>query len=264
MTQATRNMQRNKSRSRLYDAIQGTKQLTGDAGISANWTVLFNAAAAVGDTYTVGDYYFEFVANGSEDYTTEGTSADPVLITIGTATTDATKAASGLVLGIHGFAATAAWGFLHPDDSVGCSSSTGTVTFNFWPGLQANAATYITEVSSVGTDATVTNVSDGTVMPDISLMHATTAIDTTGFDATNEQFYNLEDGDFIGQRVQIIVDTIESSDTPTILGNLTSSTTAYVMAQFQAAEEILELIWTGTSWKEIGVTDTEVTFTASA
>ena len=71
--------QKTKSRSKLYNAINGAKALTGTAGLSANWTILFNELAAVGDTIQVGPYYFEFVAEGSEDTPLEsiGTAADP-------------------------------------------------------------------------------------------------------------------------------------------------------------------------------------------
>ena len=162
--------QKSKSRAKLWDAIDGAKELTGAGGVSANWTILFPNLAAATDTLVIGGFYFQFVADGSEDTAGDsaGTSADPHLITIG-GTPTATTAAANLVTSLLAETATTGkWGFLHPVNATGASSSTGTVTINFYPGTQANAATYIPDATFVGTDPTISNVSDGTALKVLS------------------------------------------------------------------------------------------------
>jgi hypothetical protein len=240
--------QKTKSRTKLYQALEGAKELTGAAGTGAQWTILFNAVAAVADTITIGNYVFEFVADGSEDYTKAGTAADPVLVSIG-GTPSTTEAATNLVAALHGFAGTSAFGYLHPIDATGASSSTATVTINFFPGTFANAATYIT-TNDTTTPPTITNVSDGTACPRISPDVNNNIIDTTGYDATNQQYYYLEDGQ-LGQTAKVSIKTLTTGDTPTILGNLSEAGVAMVECEFITAEpgQVVTFDWTGSVWE---------------
>lgn len=238
---------KNKSRARLYDAISGVNALVGAAGKSSTWTILFPNLAAATDTYIIGGYYFQFVADGSEDYTKAGTVLDPVLVTIG-GTPTATTAAANLVTAMHAFAGTSAWGFLYPDDSVGASNSTGTVTINFWPGTAQNAVTYITEVSSVGTNATITNTVAGVEPKRISFNHSLNTINTTGSSIAKE-YYVLPDGDNVGDTANILTVVTAGSDTPTIVGKLQDGATANVEALFvTGAGKSASFIWSGTAW----------------
>lgn len=245
-----RNVQKSKSRSKLWDALSGVNELTGAAGTSANWTIQFPNLAAAGDTVTVGPYVFQFVADGSEDTAGDsaGTAADPHLITIG-GTPSATTAATALTAALLAETeTTGAWGFLHPVNATGASSSTDTVTINFFPGTFANAATYIT-TSSDGTEPTVANVSDGTTLPVLNTDVKWNILDTTGFSTTNKQYYYLPDGKEVGEECGVLIKTITSSDTPTIVGSLTDGGTDQVEALFAALEDSgATFMWNGARW----------------
>lgn len=262
--------QKTKSRAKLYDAISGTKEMVGTAGLSSTWTIAFAELAANGDTVTVGDYVFQFVTDGGEDTPGDsaGTAADPHLITIG-GTPTATTAAASLVAALlaedgtgTNAATTGAWGYLHPDDSIGASNSTGTVTVNFWPGTVPNAAGYIS-VSQTGTDATVTNTQTGVTAPSISKDVNMNVIDTTGFGTDNVQYYDLKDGDYVGQQVGVLVETVTTSDVPTILGHFV--TLSGVTASMNASGDMAEFTWNGSAWREnIGDATGDVTYVAAA
>ena len=262
---------RTKSRSKLYNMIAGAKEIVGASGVSANWTVQFANLAAVGDTVTIGGYVFAFVADGAEDTALDsaGTAADPHTISIGGTPTATTAAAALAVSILAETATTGKWGFVHPDDSVGVDATTDTLTLNFWPGTQANAATYIT-TSATGTDATITNVSDGTQAKTLSFAHNYNIIDTTG-SGTNKEYYHLPDGEVVGDTCEVIIKTFASGDTPTIIGHLTYDGTAYVEALMATAQvgKTVEYMWNGATWTEVrdrilsGVYDA-VTYVASA
>lgn len=233
--------------------MAGTKEITGAAGVSANWTVQFPNLAAAGDQVVVGGYVFEYCADGSEDTPGDsaGTAADPHLITIGGTPTADTAAAALAAALIAETGTTGAWGFLHPVNATGASATTDTVTINFWPGTQANDASYIT-VSATGTDPTVTNVSDGAQAPTLSYAHRWNMINTTG-SAQNKEYYHLTDGKVIGDTASVMVTTFAADDTPTIIGKLTDGSTASVEALFTTAEPGMyaSFVWTGATWQLI-------------
>jgi hypothetical protein len=238
-----------KSRAKLWDYIGGAKTFVGAAGVGANWTILFNAAATAGDTYTIGGYVFQFVANGSEDSPGDsaGTAADPHLVSVH-ATPSAANAATNLKTAILAeTTTTGAWGFLNPVNSVGCSVNTATITINTFPGTFGNAATWIT-TNDVTTPPTITNVSDGTALPILSTDHKWNFIDTTGFASVEKQYYYLADGAYPGQECNVLVHTITASDTPTIIGHLTDAATASVEALAATAGMSGKFVWTGSSW----------------
>jgi hypothetical protein len=259
--------QKTKSRTKLYNAISGVKELTGAAGVMATWTIAFAELAAVGDTVTIGTTVFKYVADGSEDSAGEsaGTAADPHLISIGGTPSATTAAASLVAQALAETATTGAWGYLYPDDSVGCSNSSGTVTLKFWPGTNPNAAGYIS-VSQSGTDATVTKTVSGRAAKIVSPEYSYNFIDTTGSTQTKE-LYVVPDGDNVGDTVNILIKKADSTDTPTIVGHLLDGATANVEALFAAGEDGMtaNFMWTGAGWLLVneGI-GTALTFTPAA
>lgn len=262
-----RNSQKTKSRSKLYNAIGGVKELTGASGVMGTWTILFPNLAAVGDTIKVGPYYWEYVADGGEDAALDsaGTAADPHLISIG-GTPTATTAAANLVTSLLAETDTSgAWGFLYPDDSVGASNSAGTVTIRFWPGTAPNATGYVATVSSVGTDPTVTKTVTGVAAKVVSPDYYYNFINTTG-SAQTKELYVIPDGSK-GDIVRVMTTVSADSDTPTLLGHLLDGATANVEALFAAGQDgmTVEFVWTGSGWlltrEGIG---TALVFTAAA
>jgi len=255
---------KSKSRSKLWNAIGGAKEIVGDAGYSANWTVAFPNLAAPGDTVVVGPYHFAFVAHGSQDTPGDnpGTAAAPHQITVGTSTADADKAAASLAAAlIAETETTGAWGFLHPVNATGASATTDTVTINFWPGTQANADAHIT-VTATGTDPTVARVNIGVVCPTISREHNITIIDTTG-ESNTKGYYYLADGN-LGESVIVLVKTAAGSDTPTIIGHLSDAAVAQVEALYAAGVDgtSSQFIWTG-AWEQVNENGTALTFDAA-
>lgn len=260
------NTLKTKSRTKLYNAIGGGKEIVGAAGTPGNWTILLNTAAA-GDTVQVGPYYFEFALDGAEDapLASAGTAADPHVITNG-ATPNTTEAAASLAAALLAETATTGkWGYLHPVNATGASSSTATVTINFWPSTFPNAATYIPDVTFTGTDPTITKVTAGVSAPSISPLHNVTIIDTTG--STNvKEYYSLADGSAIGQQVTVLVATSDGSDTPTVMGHLSDAGVAQVEALWSAGVDGTSstFLWTGSAWEQINENGTAVTFDAAA
>lgn len=254
-----KNIHKNKSRTRLYNAINGVNEISGAAGASAVGSIQFTNIPTITETVTIGGIWFGFKVGAAEAAgTSAGTEADPHLCSV-----DTSLAAVGASLAAQILAETAttgAWGYLHPDDSVAVDFTTDTLTLTFWPGVQGNS---ITLAGSAGDETIVQPVtaSLGVSAPTISLDHKTNAIDTTA-SAANLEYYVLPDGEYIGQEVQIIISALGASDTPTILGHYFTSTG--VQAQLSAAQDTLNLTWTGTSWKELTVTDSDAAYTASA
>ena len=254
-----KNIHKNKSRTRMWNALGGTKKILGAAGASAVGSIQFANIPAAGEVVQIGDYYFEAQAAASEAAgTSAGTAADPHLFQ---AITDLATAGASLAAQILAeTATTGAWGYLHPIDATGVDFTTDTLTLTFWPGSWANA---VTLAGTAGDETIVQPVtaSLGVDAPFISLDHKTTDISTVG-SAANLEYYTLEDGDFVGQEITVVVSAIDASDTPSILGHFFTS--SGVQAQLSAAQDTLKLMWTGTSWKEITPTDSDAAYAASA
>lgn len=257
-----RNSQKSKSRSKLWNAARGVSEIVGAAGVGANWTILLNSVADT-DTLQIGPYYFEFDSAGEAAGTSAGTAADPHLVDKGASTTEAATALAAAL--IAETTTTGAWGFLNPVNSVGASSSTATVTINFFPGTFANAATYIPDATFVGTDPTITNVSDGTVPKYLSSDVKWNLIDTTG-SGQNKEYYYLGDGKSVGEEAAVMVTTFASGDTPTIIGHLSDQGVAQVEALFTTAEPGMsaQFLWTGAAWELVAEGNgTALTFDAA-
>jgi len=252
------NMSRNMSRSRIYDLMVGQKKIA-TGGATASGSIQFADIPVAGETVTIGGYVFEAQAGASESAgTSAGSVADPHLFQ--SITNLATAGASLAAQVLAETATTGAWGYLHPDDSDGCVFSTDTLTLTFWPGTAGNAIT----LAGSATDETIVQpvtASNGVEPPVISLSHKTTVIDTTG-SAANEEYYILPDGQWTGQEVTIIIETLAASDTPSLLGNFWL-TAAFVQCQFNVDAEFVRLIWSGTYWKPMDLIG-EVSYTASA
>jgi hypothetical protein len=254
-----KNIHKNKSRTRLYDAINGTKSVVGAAGRSAVGSIQFADQPAAGETVTIGGIWFEFQAGATEaPGTSAGTEADPHLVQTITDLATAGAALASAILAET--ATTGAWGYLHPIDATGVDFTTDTLTLTFWPGAWGNN---VTLAGSAGDETIVQPVtaSLGREAPTISLNHKATDISTVG-STQNAEYYILHDGEFVGQEVSVVVSAIDASDTPSILGHFFTS--SGVQAQLSAAQDTLKLVWTGTSWKELTVTDSDAAYSASA
>ena len=74
------NAQKTKSRSKLYNAINGAKEITGAGGELAVGSIEFANIPVAGETVTIGGYVFEAQAAASEAAGTSAcTAADPHL-----------------------------------------------------------------------------------------------------------------------------------------------------------------------------------------
>lgn len=237
-----------KSRTKLYSAIEGAKEITGAAGELAVGSIQFANIPAAGETVTIGGYVFKAQAGASEAAgTSAGTAADPHLFQ--SATNLATAGASLAAQILAETATTGRWGYLYPDDSVGCDFTTDTLTLTFWPGEWGNA---VTLAGSAGDETIVQPVtaSLGVNAPGIDPDVNVNIIDTTG-SASNQEYYVLEDGTRIGQECKIMVKTFASGDTPTVLGHFEEIGVAMVEMEFVTAEPgvTVDLIWTGAAWE---------------
>lgn len=237
-----------KSRTKLYNAIEGVKEITGAAGRLAVGSIQFANIPAAGETVTIGGYVFEAQAGASEAAgTSAGTAADPHLFQ--SATDLATAGASLAAQVLAETATTGAWGYLYPDDSVGCVFSTDTLTLTFWPGAWANS---VTLAGSAGDETIVQPVtaSLGRNAPTISTAVNLNILDTTG-STQNQEYYVLDDGNFVGETAQVMVKTFAASDTPTIIGHFEEIGVAMVECEFVTAEPgvKVEFVWTGAAWE---------------
>ena len=257
--------QKTKSRTKLYNAIEGANVITGAAGTSATWTVTLTTAAA-GDVVVVGGHYFEFVLDGGEDTAGDsaGTAADPHLVTNGASPTT-TEAAAALTTAILAeTATTGAWGFLYPDDSVGASSSSAVVTLKFWPGTAQNAATYVSvDLAGAGAAAkTVSGVAAKSLLPDYNVNLIDAALHTN-----NKEFYHMVDGQSEGQVCKVAIKVATGGATPTIIGKLSDTSSSAVEALFATAEPGMyaSFMWIADEWHliEEGF-GTALTFTAAS
>lgn len=255
-----KNIHKNKSRTRLYDKISGVNSLVGAAGQGAVGSIQLANIPVAGEKVELNGTYFQFQAAASEAAgTSAGTSADPHLVTYGANVAAAVSALATQMLAET--ATTGAWGFFYPDDSVGCASDgVDTVDFVFWPGTEANSYT----LTGTAGDETIVTPAGGVVAKYISADHKYNFIDTTGSAATKE-LYVLEDGDSLGDTVNVFIKTAETTDTPTVVGHLAEGETAMVEALFTdaAGGKSLELLWDGTNWVNTNENGT-ITFTASA
>ena len=259
-----------KSRQKLYQRIEGIKEITGAGGEYAVGSIDFSAAATAEDTIVVNGTYFEFQVAASEAAgTSAGTAADPHLITIG-ANVAATNASFAIAL-LAEDETTGEWGVIYPDDSVGVvDDATSKTTISFWPGVWANTLTMF-DVSGL-TDAPTATVQPGTAslgvkMPSISKEVNVNVIDTTG-SASNQEYYTLVDGDYEGQEVKVLIASSVTDDTPTILGHLGEAGVAMVECEFITEEpgQQVTFTWTGSVWEMINYNTllTVPDFTAAA
>jgi hypothetical protein len=75
-----KNIQKNKSRQRLWDTLSGVKEITGAAGVSAVGSITFANIPTAGETVTIGGHVFQAQSAASEAAgTSAGTADDPHL-----------------------------------------------------------------------------------------------------------------------------------------------------------------------------------------
>ena len=257
--------QKTKSRTKLYNAISGANELTGPAGVSAVGDIVFTDIPLAGEQVVIGDYYFEAQAGATEaPGTSTGASDDPHLFQ---AITDlATAGASLAACVLAETETTGRWGYLYPDDDVGCDFTTDTLTLTFWPGTWANGIAF----SGTGDITSTTTATGGVDSKMISSEYNWNIIDTTG-SSQNKEYYVIPDGDYIGETCKVMVKTFDTGDTPTLLGKLSKLGTDYVEALIATAEpgKSVEFIWTGSVWElvnelDVGTDYTALAFTASS
>jgi hypothetical protein len=240
--------QKSKSRAKLWDQVDGVKEIVGAGGEYAVGTIVFANIPLVTETVTIGGIWFGFKVGTAETVgTSAGTEADPHLCSVDT-DLDAvgTSLAAQILLET---ATTGKWGYLYPDDSVGVDWTTDTLTLTFWPGVEGNAVT----LAGSATDETIVQpvtASLGVAMPVISSDVALNILDTTGATTTQEYYY-LADGDYIGQQAGIMITTFETSETPTVLGKFEELGVAMVLCKFITDEPgvRIDFIWTGSVWE---------------
>lgn len=256
---ALTNAQKSKSRSKLYNLIEGVNNISGAAGQSDTATITFTGVPTAGDQVVINGYYFEFQAGASEAAgTSAGTEADPHLVQ---GITDVTTVAAELVTQILAeTATTGAWGVLHPVDATGASSSAGVVTLTFFPGSQTNTLSDPVDDSSY---IAVTTPSGGVATKPISLEYKVNTLDTSD-SATNAEYYIMPDGSFDGQEVTVAIKALGASDTPRLLGQFNNAGTSAVYAQMSAASDLAKYIWLNSEWHVVVDTATSVTYVASA
>jgi len=228
--------------------MMGTEELTGAAGRLALGSILFANIPVDTETVTIGGYVFEAQAGASEAAgTSAGTAADPHLYQ---AITDLATAGASLAAQVLAeTATTGAWGYLYPDDSVGCAFSVDTLTLQFWPGTAGNA---ITLAGSAGDETIVQPVtaSLGRAVKAISGNYKYSQIDTTG-STQNKEYYEITDGNSVGDTILIVIKAAAGSDTPTLVGKLSDAGTAEVEALFATGEVGMsaEFRWDGAVWE---------------
>lgn len=255
--------QKTKSRTKLWNKLAGAKVMTGAAGLSAVGSIQFANIPVAGETATIGGYVFEASDSASEAAgTSAGTAADPHLYQAATNLDTAGASLAAQVLAET--ATTGRWGYLYPDDSVGAAWSTDTLTLTFYPGAGGNA---ITLAGSVGDETIVQPVtaSLGVDAPSIAFDKGWNIIDTTGYSTTNKQFYSLADG-AVGDSCKMLINTLTTSDTPTVLGHFSELGTDMVECEFTTNEPggTAEFVFDGSNWVLVNYNRTIPDFTASA
>jgi len=258
---------KNKSRTRLWDALMGSRVLTGLGGRLAVGSIDFGAVAIPTDTVTIGNFVFEFTLAASEAAgTSAGTAAAPHLVAHGANVQATSDNLAAQILAET--ATTGAWGYLYPDDSVGCvADGTDKVTLTFWPGTWANAVTLVDGCDTAGVLVQPVTASLGRIAPQISVDHAYTLIDSTG-GTQNKEYWLLEDGSDVGDTVTVVINGMETNDVPTVVGHLSENGVAMVEVEFITAElgASAKLMWDGAAWEMISYNPlhTVPDFTASA
>lgn len=231
---------KNKSRTRLWDAIAGVNEITGVAGEPAT------AAVVLADNPTADEVMTITAADGTvTTFTFVASSAAEDQITIGGTLTATVDNAITILLA---HSVTGAWGYLYPDDTVGLVNTAGTtITITFYPGTWANSLSISgTAVAFTGEPFVPTG---GLALPALSTEAKWNTVDTTG-NAGPKVFYALENGDYVGEECNVLFKLTEASDTPTIIGNLKSIGTAYVEALVAAGEDgkAASFVWDGSHW----------------
>lgn len=243
-----KNISKNKSRARLYNVLNGTEELTGPAGRLALGSIEFTDVILATETITIGDYVFEAQSGASEAAgTSAGTAADPHLFQA--ITNIATAGASLAAQILAETETTGAWGYLYPDDSVGCDFTTDTLTLQFWPGVGGNAVT-LAGSGDITTIVQPVTSSLGREVKSITGNYKYSLIDTTG-STQNKEYYSVEDGNEVGDTVLIVIKSAGGSDTPALIGKLSDAGTAEVEALFTTGEVgmSIEFMWTGAAWE---------------
>lgn len=252
---------KSKSRVKLYNMLSGLQEATGPAGRLAEGSIQFANQPIAGETVTIGGYVFQFQAGATEaPGTSAGTAADPHLVqTITDLATAGAELASAILAET---ATTGKWGYLYPDDSVGCVFSTDTLTLKFWPGSWGNA---VTLAGNAGDETIVQPVtaSLGRNPYVYDFSKKAMVIDTTG-STQDKEYYVINDGEYVGQEATILVKTLAASDTPSVVGHFYSS--SGVEATFDTVNMWVKWVWNGASWEEVAVTaiSSGMVYTAAA
>ena len=239
--------QKTKSRSKLYNAIEGAKTITGVAGTSAVGTIEFANIPLVTETVTIGGTVFGFKVGAAEAAgTSAGTAADPHLCSVDTSL-DAvgTSLAAQILLET---ATTGAWGYLHPVDATGVDWTTDTLTLTFWPGTFGNAVT----LAGSATDETIVQpvtASLGVDAPSLLSDYSVNLIDAASH-ANNKEYYHMVDGQTEGQVCKVAIKVATGDATPTIIGKLSDTNTSSVEALFATAEPGMyaSFMWIDGEW----------------
>ena len=258
--------QKTKSRSKLYNAISGAKVITGVAGTSAVGTIEFANIPLVTETVTIGGIVFGFKVGAAEAAgTSAGTAADPHLCSVDTSL-DAVGTSLAAQIPAE-TTTTGKWEYLYPDDSVGCVWSTDTLTLTFWPGAWANSVTLAGSATDETIVQPVTASLGRNTVANLSGDAAYNIIDSTG-GTQNKEYYPLPDGHSIGESTIVVINGMESGDTPTLVGNFSENGVAMVECEFITAElgASATFMWDGSYWEMINYNPlhTVPDFTASA
>lgn len=243
---------KNKSRTRLYNAIAGAQELTGAGGIGATMDVVFTNNPSATET---------LIVTHSDGRTTTFTFGDG---TGGTVDSSVSLAATldNLRAAIIADSVLGAWGVLNPVNAVGIADdNVDTLTFTFWPGTWANAAWTVTGTAEVtGTPAASGGVNAPYMNPD----YRYAVIDSTG-GTQNKEYWHLPDGSDIGDTKTVLVKLTDTGDTPTIIGHLSDSGVDQVEALFANEDGMsATFMWDGDHWELIAEGNgTALTFDAA-
>ena len=223
--------QKTKSRTKLYNAIEGAKVITGAAGTSAVGSIEFANIPLVTETVTIGGVVFGFKVGAAEAAgTSAGTAADPHLCSVDTSLDAVGTSLAAQIL--KETATTGAWGYLHPIDATGCDWTTDTLTLTFWPGTWANYAAgppatgillegSATDEVFVQPGASTAGVDAPSLLSDYSVNLIDAALHTN-----NKEYYHMVDGQTEGQVCKVAIKVATGDATPTIIGKLADATTS--------------------------------------
>lgn len=232
--------QKTKSRSKLYNAISGAKELKGAAGKCATASAVFADNPDPNEVFTVAyggvTTTFTFVASASTENQ----------VTIGAGLTNTIDNLKAKMLA---HSRTGAWGFLHPVDSTAIVNSGGTtLVVTLWPGVWGNSVV-LSGTAAAFTDEPFTatgGIDPLLISPDYSV----NVIDTTG--STNAvEYYSLRDGHYDGEFVKIAIKkNLAAGNTATIIGKLSEVGASKVTAAFADDEPGMdvEFMWLDSEW----------------